>query len=74
MNEERTGKSLRQVERIRGHLWHRYSIAVRQVKHVNIEIRSKIKYFNWKNDIEKGIKHLVMKDLQSGEDITIKVN
>jgi hypothetical protein len=25
MNEERTGKCLRQVEHIRGHLWHRYS-------------------------------------------------
>jgi len=31
MNEERTGKCLRQVERIRGHLEHRYSIAVSQV-------------------------------------------
>jgi hypothetical protein len=28
MNEERTGKCLRQVEHIRGHLWHRYSITV----------------------------------------------
>jgi len=27
----RTGKCLRQVEHIRGHLWHRYSIAVNQV-------------------------------------------
>jgi hypothetical protein len=26
MNEERTWKCLRQVEHIRGHLWHRYSI------------------------------------------------
>jgi hypothetical protein len=31
VNEERTGKCLRQVEYIRGHLWHRYSIAVNQV-------------------------------------------
>ena len=31
MNEERIGKCLRQVEHIRGHLWHRYSIAVNQV-------------------------------------------
>jgi len=31
MNEERTGKCLRQVEHIRGHLWHRYSITVNQV-------------------------------------------
>ena len=28
MNEERTGKCLRQVEHIRGHLWHIYSITV----------------------------------------------
>ena len=31
MNEERTGKCLRQVEHIRSHLWHRYSITVSQV-------------------------------------------
>jgi hypothetical protein len=31
VNEERTGKCLRQVEHIRGHLWHRYSITVNQV-------------------------------------------
>jgi hypothetical protein len=31
MNVERTGKCLRQVEDIRGHLWHRYSIAINQV-------------------------------------------
>jgi hypothetical protein len=29
--DERTGKCLRQVEHIRGHLWHRYSITVNQV-------------------------------------------
>ena len=28
INEERTRKCLRQVEHIRGHLWHRYSVAV----------------------------------------------
>jgi hypothetical protein len=28
MNEEKTGKCLRQVEHIRGHLQHRYSITV----------------------------------------------
>jgi hypothetical protein len=33
MNEERTGKFLRQVEHIRGHLWHRYFITVNQVIH-----------------------------------------
>jgi hypothetical protein len=31
MNEEKTGKCLQQVEYIRGHLWHRYSIAVNKV-------------------------------------------
>ena len=31
MNEERTGKCLRQVEHIHGDLWHRYSVAVSQV-------------------------------------------
>jgi len=31
MNEERTEKYLRQVEHIRGHLWNRYSITVKQV-------------------------------------------
>ena len=31
MNEERTGKCLRQVEHIRGHLWHWCSLAVNQV-------------------------------------------
>jgi len=31
MNEERTGKCLRQVEHMRGHLWHIYSISVNQV-------------------------------------------
>ena len=31
MNEERTGKCLRQVEHIRGYLWHSYSITVNQV-------------------------------------------
>jgi len=32
MNEESTGKCLRQVEHIRGHLFHRYSITVNQVQ------------------------------------------
>ena len=31
MNDERTRKYLQQVEHIRGHLWHRYSIMVNQV-------------------------------------------
>ena len=35
MNEERTGKCLRQVEHIRGHLLHRYSITINQVQVLN---------------------------------------
>jgi len=31
VNEERTGECLRQVEHVRGHLWHRYSITFNQV-------------------------------------------
>jgi hypothetical protein len=31
INEERTGKCLRQVEHICGHLWHRYSVTVNRV-------------------------------------------
>ena len=31
MNEEGTGKCLRQMEHIRGHFWHRYSVALNQV-------------------------------------------
>ena len=38
MNEERTGKSLRQVEHIRGHLWHRYSITVNQVMVATVKL------------------------------------
>ena len=37
MNEERTGKCIRQVEHIRGHLWHRYSITVNQVMVANLK-------------------------------------
>jgi hypothetical protein len=35
MNEERTGKGLRQVEHIRGHLWHIYSITGNRIKGVS---------------------------------------
>ena len=35
MNEEMTGKCLRQVEHIRGHLWHIYSITVNRIKGVS---------------------------------------
>jgi hypothetical protein len=38
MNEERTGKCLRQVEHIRGHLWHRYSITVNQVMVATVKL------------------------------------
>jgi len=37
MNEERTRKGLRQVEHIRGHLWHRYSITINQVMVVTVK-------------------------------------
>jgi hypothetical protein len=40
MTEERIGKCLRQVEHIRGHLWHIYSIAVNQVMVATVECRS----------------------------------
>ena len=40
MNEERTGKCLRQVEHIRGHLGHKYSIAVNQVMVTTVKFRS----------------------------------
>ena len=41
MNEEMTGKCLRQVEHIRGHLWHKYSITVTQV------MVATVKHWNW---------------------------
>jgi len=44
MNEESTGKCLRQVEHIRGHLWHRYSITVNQVL---VAPDSKLKLSKW---------------------------
>jgi hypothetical protein len=37
MNEERTGKCL-QVEHVRGHLWHRYSITVNQVTVATVKL------------------------------------
>ena len=30
MNEEMTGLRLRQLEHIRGHVWHRYSLTIKQ--------------------------------------------
>jgi hypothetical protein len=38
MNEERTGKCWRQVEHIRGHLRHRYSITVNQVMMATVKL------------------------------------
>ena len=39
MNEEKTGKCLRQVEHIRGHLWYsRYSITVNQVMVATVKL------------------------------------
>jgi hypothetical protein len=40
MNEERTGKCLRQVEHIRGHLWPIYSITVNQVMVATVNFRN----------------------------------
>jgi len=38
MNEERTWKCLRQVEHIRGHLWHIYSITVNQINVATVKL------------------------------------
>jgi hypothetical protein len=38
MNEKRTQKCLLQVEHIRGHLWHRYSITVNQVMVATVKL------------------------------------
>jgi hypothetical protein len=38
MNEEKTGKSVQQVEHIRGHLCHRYSITVNQVMVATVKL------------------------------------
>jgi hypothetical protein len=38
MNEERTGKCLRQMKYIRGHLWHRYSITVNHVMVATVKL------------------------------------
>jgi hypothetical protein len=40
MNEERNGKCLPQVEHIRRPLWHRYSIAVKEVMVATLRFRS----------------------------------
>jgi Na+-transporting methylmalonyl-CoA/oxaloacetate decarboxylase gamma subunit len=51
MYEERTGKCLRHVEHIRGHLWHIYSIAVNQVMVVTVNplkrVLSVFLFFIW---------------------------
>jgi hypothetical protein len=41
MNEERTEKCSRQVEHIRGHLWHRYPISVNQVMVATVKLSNK---------------------------------
>jgi hypothetical protein len=38
MNEEMTGNCLQQVEYIRGHLWHMYSITVIQVMVATVKL------------------------------------
>ena len=48
MNEERTGKCLRQVKHTHGHLWHKYSITVNQVMVVTVQL-SKWWHFNLTN-------------------------
>ena len=45
MNEETTGKILRQVEHINGHLWHRYSIAVNQVMVATVKLSMLVSVF-----------------------------
>ena len=40
MNEERTGKCLRHVKLIDGHLWHRYSVTVNQVMVIGVVRKS----------------------------------
>jgi hypothetical protein len=42
VNDERTGKCLRQVEDIRGHLWHRYFITVNQVMVATVKFNFKV--------------------------------
>ena len=42
MNEERTGKCLRQVEHIRGHLRHIYSISVNQTIVTTVKLSNTI--------------------------------
>jgi Ni,Fe-hydrogenase III large subunit len=48
MNEERTGKCLLQVEHIRGHLWHRYSIADNQVMVATVKLSRDPMTSGWK--------------------------
>jgi hypothetical protein len=38
MNEKRTGKCLLQVEHIRGHLWHLYSLTVNQIMVATVQL------------------------------------
>jgi hypothetical protein len=59
MNEERTGKSLRQVEQhIHGHLWHRYSITVNQVMVADLRILILVSsLINWGLNRQKYIRN-----------------
>ena len=45
MNEERIGKYLRQVQHLRGHLWHRYSISINQVVLLTLRYNLEIAFF-----------------------------
>jgi hypothetical protein len=78
MNEERTGKCLRQVEHIRGHLWHRYSITVisqLNQKEVSINlVRSHyihylfcVRYLNIKSDVDYLIYSVIAKNSESAQ-------
>ena len=60
MNEERTGKYLRQVEHIRGHLWHRYSITVNQV------IVTILKFSKWPKGTLSSVASLLAATLYQG--------
>ena len=64
MNEERIGKCLRQMEHIRGHLWHRYSIAVNQVMVATVKVS---KWWLQLNEEEPLMRERMMRNVMIGE-------
>ena len=54
------GKCLRQVEHIRGHLWHRYSIAVNQV------VVATVKFLKWWLQLYQEVASLLATTLYQG--------